>query len=174
MLKMNNGQIQVRNAEIFAIAAHGKQQYGFRPYYKHLKDVVRICEPYGTYAQTLAWLHDVLEDTNCESEQIVQVFDTEIAYDCQLLSDPPGSSRKVRKQLQNIRLSDPETPRMVLVVKAADRLANVRHSCLGNQEMLAKYRDEHDQFRKACRRDGLCDDIWSELDNRINGTWKDL
>lgn len=164
----------VRDAEIFAIAAHGNQQYGFHPYYKHLKDVVRICEHYGSYAQVLAWLHDVLEDTACKTEQLVQVFGTEVAYDCQLLSDPPGVDRKTRKMLLNIRLADPETPRMVLVVKAADRLANVRHSMLGNSSMLEKYRSEHQQFSNACKRAQLAEPIWEELDQRIYGVYKEF
>ncbi len=171
---MDAMRIKVREAEIFAIAAHGNQQYGFHPYYKHLKDVVRICEPYGSYPMILAWLHDVLEDTRVKSEQIVQVFGSEIATDCQLLSDPPGVTRKERKQLLNIRLSDPETPRMVLLVKAADRLANVRHSCLGNSTMLEKYRAEHEQFSRACKRQNLAETIWLELDARIHGCYKDF
>ncbi len=170
---MNHQDPTVNFAEVFAIAAHGNQQYGFHPYYKHLKDVVRIVENYGSYAQVLAWLHDVLEDTTCKSEQIVQVFGTEVAYDCQLLSDPIAPTRKERKQLLNIRLADPETPRMVLIVKAADRLANVRHSSLGNTVMLEKYRTEHEQFQRACYRDHLCDPIWQELTGRIYGTWKE-
>ncbi len=169
---MDNGRIMVKHAEIFAVAAHGKQQYGFHPYYKHLKDVVDIVSEYGTYAQTLAWLHDVLEDANCVEEQLIHVFGMEVARDVRLLSDPPGASRHERKRLLNLVLGDPETPRPVLMVKAADRLANVRHSCLGNESMVTKYRDEHEAFRLACYRDRLCDKIWDELDARISGTWR--
>lgn len=167
-------------AEIFAIAAHGNQQYGFHPYYKHLSDVARIVHKYCDHADdfddamTLAWLHDVLEDTQVKPEQIIQVFGQEIATYCQLLSDPPGLTRADRKIALNRVLSNPETPRCVLLVKAADRLANVRHSCLGNSTMIEKYRAEHPEFRKACFRAGLCDDLWHELDSRIAGTWKEF
>lgn len=170
---MDNISILVRHAEIFAVAAHGNQQYGFHPYYKHLKDVVDIVKPYGNSAVVLAWLHDVLEDTNCKAEQLIQIFDMEIARNVALLSDPPGLTRSDRKLALNIVLADPETPRQVLIVKAADRLANVRHSCLGNEKMITKYRFEHESFRNACYRDRLCDHIWNELDARIARVWKE-
>ncbi len=167
-------QKMCREAEVFAIAAHGNQQYGFHPYYKHLKDVVNICEPYGSERIVLAWLHDVLEDTNVKMEQLVQVFGMDIAGYCKLLTDPVAPTRAERKKLLNIVLGDPETPRSVLLVKAADRLANVRHSCLGNSTMLEKYRDEHEAFRDACYRERLCDPIWLELDRRLKGTWNEF
>ncbi len=169
---MDNMKHMVRDAEIFAVAAHGNQQYGFHPYYKHLKDVVDICEPYGAERQVLAWLHDVLEDTTCKQEQLIHVFDPLIARYCYLLSDPVAPSRTERKKLLNVVLSDAETPSSVLIVKAADRLANVRHSDLGNTIMIEKYRKEHFSFKTACYRDRLCDQIWNELDCRIAGIWK--
>ena len=169
---MDNLKVLVKYAEIFAIAAHGNQQYGFHPYHKHLKDVVDICEPYGAERQVLAWLHDVLEDTNCKMEQLIHVFGLSTANLVKLLTDPDAPTRSERKLLLNVILSDPETPSSVLIVKAADRLANVRHSCLGNNLMLEKYRKEHQSFRNACYRDRLCDPIWQELDCRIAGIWK--
>jgi hypothetical protein len=56
------------------------------------------------------------------------------------------------------------------VVKAADRLANVR-SCLVDQHngMLAVYRKEHPTFRRAAYREGLCEPLWRELDALLNG-----
>lgn len=168
------GRIMMREAEVFAIGAHGNQKYGFFPYYKHLKDVVRICEPYGTYRQTLAWLHDVLEDTTVTMEQLTQVFGTDVAYDVKLLTDPEAPTRAERKRLLNIQLGGTETPSSVLIVKAADRLANVRQCSHGNIEMLEKYRAEHQQFKFHIYHERLCDPIWFELDNRINGSWNEF
>jgi guanosine-3',5'-bis(diphosphate) 3'-pyrophosphohydrolase len=54
---------------------------------------------------------------------------------------------------------------LLLVVKAADRLANVR-ACLGDHKrsMWEFYCSEHPVFRTAAYRAGLCDSLWSELD----------
>ena len=54
-----------------------------------------------------------------------------------------------------------------LVVKAADRLANLRESIKPgekNEKMILKYGGEHLGLRAAAYRPGLCDPIWSELD----------
>ena len=168
---MDETSRMARLAEVFAIGAHGNQKYGFQPYYKHLKDVVRICEPFGQYRVTLAWLHDVLEDTTVQMEQLVQVFGTEVAYDVAMLTDPEAPTRTERKRLLNIKLGGPETSSSVLIVKTADRLANVRMCSSGNTEQLEKYIAEHSDFRNAVFRSRLCTELWHELDCRIAGTW---
>ena len=50
-------------ARAFALAAHGDQMYGARPYSFHLDAVVRLLSPYGIEAQVIGYLHDVVEDT---------------------------------------------------------------------------------------------------------------
>ena len=54
---------------------------------------------------------------------------------------------------------------LALVVKAADRLANVR-CCVADQRrrLWEVYRNEHPCFRQAAYRDGLCEPLWTELD----------
>ena len=54
---------------------------------------------------------------------------------------------------------------LALVVKAADRLANVR-ACIADRkrDLLDVYRDEQEAFRRAAFRPGLCDALWTELD----------
>jgi len=59
---------------------------------------------------------------------------------------------------------------LALVVKAADRLANLRESSKpGSEKQLAKYRGEHPEFRKAVYRPGLCEPVWAEIDAAVGG-----
>ena len=53
---------------------------------------------------------------------------------------------------------------IALVVKAADRLANMR-ACLADkkEDLLAVYREEFPAFQQAVYRPGLCDAIWTAL-----------
>ena len=53
-----------------------------------------------------------------------------------------------------------------LIVKAADRLANMRASESGKREdLLAMYVQEYTEFKQAVYRENLCDDIWLALDD---------
>ena len=58
---------------------------------------------------------------------------------------------------------------LALIVKAADRLANVR-ACVadGNQRLLEVYRSEHPTFSRAAYRPSLCDTLWAELDSLLS------
>jgi hypothetical protein len=85
--------------------------------------------------------------------------------------DPPGPRRKERKAAAYAILAevDASTPRrLALVVKAADRLANVR-ACLrdANEGLLAMYRREHHDFAHAVSRQGLNDAFMNELDELL-------
>lgn len=153
-------------AREFAIGFHGDQKYGTRPYSFHLDAVAGIAEPYGDLARTVAYLHDTVEDTACTLEEIRGRFGDLAARCVAILTDEPGESRKVRKDKTYAKMagvSGDETT--ALVVKAADRLANLRAS-IGDDDtrLIGIYRSEHPAFRKAAFRPGLCDDLWAELD----------
>ena len=49
------------------------------------------------------------------------------------------------------------------MVKAADRLANIKASLETNQKKLNLYLEEHEQFYAAAFRPGLCDPLWEEI-----------
>ena len=54
---------------------------------------------------------------------------------------------------------------LALVVKAADRLANVRNCVLDDRRgLMTVYRREHASFRRSAYRAGLCEPLWAELD----------
>ena len=162
----------VSEARAFAVAAHAAQRYGEQPYAVHLDAVAALVVPYGEVAQLIAYLHDVVEDTEVGLELVAERFGQAVADGVALLTDEPGADRRERKGKTYAKLAAVSGPgELALLVKAADRLANVR-ACVagGRADLLRTYRDEHPLFRVSAHRPGLCDAIWSELDALVSGT----
>ena len=85
--------------------------------------------PYGEEAQVVGYLHDVVEDAGVSVERIREGFGDLVAECVALVTDPPGLDRAGRKARTNAKLAKVEgRARLALVVKAADRLANLRAS----------------------------------------------
>jgi (p)ppGpp synthase/HD superfamily hydrolase len=161
-------------AREFAIKAHGDQKYGDEPYVVHLDEVHKIVQDcsFGAYFQTVAYLHDTIEDDpNTTYWDIQREFGTNVANCVDMLTDCNNStrtmSRKARKRMtyEKVRWM-PNTGQYepVLVVKAADRLANLRRG--GKNDMYAR---EHDMFSLIYYRKGLVDYLWLEMDAIISG-----
>lgn len=156
----------LEEARSFALTAHASQKYGDRPYAFHLEAVVELLLPYGTEAQVIGYLHDTLEDTEVTENDIRIRFGERIAECVSLLTDSPGANRAERKAATYARLSTVgRASELALVVKAADRLANVR-SCVADQRrgLWEIYRKEHPCFTRAAYRERLCEPLWAELD----------
>lgn len=156
----------VSRARAFAIDAHGDQRYGDQPYSVHMDAVAGLLESYGEDAQTIGYLHDVVEDTSVTVNRVREEFGELVAQCVKLVTDEPGTNRQERKTRTNAKLSAvPDDLRLALVVKAADRLANLRVSTLGGADSkLEMYRREHAAFREAAFRAGLCDGFWAEME----------
>ena len=153
-------------ARAYAVAMHGAQRYGDHPYVHHLDAVVAVLEPFGAEAQTIGYLHDLVEDTDATVDDVRQRFGDLAAACVALLSDAPGATRKERKARTYATLalvSGPEE--LALLVKVADRLSNVR-SCVadGLGDLWETYRGEQQAFKSAAFRAGQCDALWSALD----------
>jgi guanosine-3',5'-bis(diphosphate) 3'-pyrophosphohydrolase len=158
-----------QQARAFAISAHGEQKYGDRPYSFHLDAVAAIAKPYGEDAVVVAFLHDTVEDTQATIQEVEAKFGPKVAACVSLLTDEPGANRKERKAKTYAKLAEVHGPNeLALVVKAADRLANVR-ACLADRKrsMWELYRSEHPVFRQAAYRAGLSESLWSELDSSL-------
>ncbi len=156
-------------ARAFAVAAHGAQRYGEHPYAHHLDAVAEIVRPFGESAVVAAYLHDTVEDTQATLDDIESRFGAHVAACVALLTDQPGANRQERKARTYAKLAQVSgVLESALVVKAADRLANVR-ACVrdGNTRLLGVYRGEHDAFRRAAHRQDLCEPLWSELDTLL-------
>ena len=159
-----------QKARSFAIEAHGEQKYGERPYLYHLDAVAALAAPYGSEAETVAYLHDTAEDTLTTLEEIGQLFGPRIAACVALLTDEPGTNRKERKATTYAKLAKVHGPNeLALVVKVADRLANVRACVMDHKRDLWElYLSEHQVFRKSAYRTGLCEALWIELDSLLS------
>lgn len=64
-------------ARSLALYKHKDQRYGKHPYSVHLQAVVDLCHKSET--RTVAWLHDILEDTDMEYDTILDLFGIHIA-----------------------------------------------------------------------------------------------
>jgi hypothetical protein len=156
-------------AREFALKAHGDQKYGDRPYSYHLDAVTDILRGFSETAQIIGYLHDVLEDTATARSEIQAVFGPKVTEAVALLTDEPGETRRERKEMTMRKLAaihgDLE---VALIVKAADRLANIR-AChdFNRPDKLEMYAQEHASFARAVFRPGICDSLWCEMAERI-------
>jgi guanosine-3',5'-bis(diphosphate) 3'-pyrophosphohydrolase len=153
----------------FAIAAHGDQRYGARRYAFHLDMVATILQPYGAQAQIVGYLHDTLEDTRATRDQIEAAFGPHVAACVAILTDEAGADRKTRETLTYAKMAEVRGElELALIVKAADRLANVRACAAdGLERKLTMYREEHVALRAAAYRRSICDALWHELEHAL-------
>ncbi len=162
----------IQKAKQWAITQHGEQKYGQHPYSFHLDAVAALANPFGELAEVVAYLHDVVEDTDITVEQVSAKFGELVASCVAILTDEPGKDRKERKAktYQKMAMVTGEEE-LALIVKAADRLANVRACVQDNHErLLAVYKAEHPVFVQAVYRVGLCESLWDELNIILNST----
>lgn len=135
--------IDLVEADAFAEAAHrGQTRAGGEPYVEHARAVRRILEeefpePVDDATLAIALLHDVLEDCDVHPTVLLERFGREIQEGVTLLSRnirTLGLERGPRIYWSGIRRG----PRSVRLVKAADRLHNVRAPDPGD-ELREKY-----------------------------------
>ncbi len=78
------------------------------------------------------------------------------------VTDEPGEDRKTRKARTYQKLRGDE---LAIILKLADRIANVEASLLNNPRLLAVYREEHAHFEEL--REGCCsamaEQMWTHL-----------
>ena len=148
----------------FAIAAHGNQKYGDKPYWRHLQEVEDILKEYGfdsTDYQAAAWLHDVVEDTAVSIDDIHEHFGVEVSKLVWAVTGV-GHNRKTKqasilKKLHNTKLACP--------LKLADRIANLER---GIQEgtpggLFAMYHKERTDFEKVVRKH-VPEEMWERME----------
>lgn len=156
---------EVEKAKEYAILKHGSQKYGNHPYSYHLEKVAAYLVPFGTEAQIIGYLHDIVEDTDTSLADIKEEFGMFVAMCVSILTDEPGRNRKERKTNTYIKydLVSMELE-VALVVKTADRLANIENSISERGgSYLSMYRKEYAGFKAAVYREGLCDDLWHKM-----------
>lgn len=154
------------------------QFYGEQDYVVHLDEVVEILRSFGFKKAPIAnfvelvfdtgYLHDVIEDTSETLDSLSEEFHIYVAKAVQNLSDVEAPTRKERKRLTNEKFItfsvDIIDELIALIVKPADRLANMRQSFSDKSRMMKVYYKEYPDFREAAYREGVIDDVWKELD----------
>lgn len=161
----------VERARDFAIKWHGDQKYGNEPYIVHLDHVNEITRRFELpiNIQIAAYLHDILEDTDCIFEEVWDEFGWEIAQLVFLVTDEDGDNRRERKQKTYPKISS--NPGAVLL-KICDRLANIEQAKQNNIGLFNMYKREHNEFLDglciAGTRYGLMGEMVGELDNLLN------
>lgn len=163
------GPKRYAEARMVAVQAHGNQVYdGMFPYSKHLDDVVEVLKEFGYAGRFIiaGYLHDSLEDTALSYNKIKNYFGTDVAEMVYSVTDELGRNRaeKQAKTLDKIRLN-PDA----IVLKLADRIANVRHG--GKIKM---YVEEYPEFstrlyrhRSAHFKEYGDSSMWAELERLL-------
>ncbi|TAK97630.1 MAG: bifunctional (p)ppGpp synthetase/guanosine-3',5'-bis(diphosphate) 3'-pyrophosphohydrolase [Rhodospirillaceae bacterium] len=162
-------------ARAFAYVAHLGQQYGEAPYITHLDHAVDVLHRFGVHSELesdifeATYLHDTLEDTKVEFQDLVNIFGLDVALLVDAVTDQLGANRKEchRKTYPRIRRAGAKA----LKIKLADRIANVETSVRShNKSKLAMYKKEHREFREALMANSHSDSIermWMYLDNLL-------
>lgn len=162
----------VLDALRFAANAHKTQKYGEFPYIHHCASVVYILQHFGVTDETVLTagaLHDVLEDTTTTHWELVKSFGDRVADIVLLVSNPhkkiqfyghteyyfefeEWDNREdvinlqllTRKQKHEIQYPKIVTSQDAILVKLADRIANVETG-----EKRDMYKKEYAFFRNT-------------------------
>jgi (p)ppGpp synthase/HD superfamily hydrolase len=130
----HTGMDVVRKAQVYAMAAHAavgqRRKYTNEPYIVHPAEVAKIVA--GVPGSTpdmvaAAWLHDVVEDTDCTYTDVHMAFGADIAALVGWLTDvskPEDGNRAVRKARD--RAHTAEAPAEAQTIKLADLISNSR------------------------------------------------
>lgn len=158
-------------AKAYAELKHAGQIHGTRPFTTHLGEVVSALHEFGHLDDDLtaaAWLHDVVEDTPVTIEEIYTEFGQRIGDLVDALTDGPGATRVEKKQKPYTTIPNVNG---AVIVKLADRIANVRHTIADTEpeaeKYYAMYKREHAGFCKALGGTGEAADMWQLLDSLL-------
>ena len=136
------------NAKILAIRMHGIQEYDKFPYYKHLQDVENVLLRFGfnQYDDLIvcAWLHDILEDCPISYNDIKKEFGEYIAEVVFCVTDELGRNRKEKHSKTYPKICNNEGS---LIVKLADRIANIENAKRTRNKIFEMYKQEHQEFK---------------------------
>lgn len=151
-------------AKRFAALVHHGQKYGTHPYTYHLEHVEMVLNRFDFHDTRLlisAWLHDVIEDTSISYDKLRSGFGEEIADIVYSVTNEMGRNRRERYDKTYPKIRDNHSG---LIVKLADRIANLEFSKGANTNFITMYEKEWPAFEAA-----LYDP--EESDKRIIKMW---
>ena len=131
------------NAEQFATHWHGAQvrKYTGEPYIEHCREIVEILKtvPHTKEMIAAAWLHDVLEDTECDWFDMLTEFGEQVTEMVLMLTDYDKNTgnRAVRKAADRGRLGAASAE--VQTIKLADLISNTKSIAEHDPKFAAVY-----------------------------------
>lgn len=135
---MNSDHVIVKQARCFGVQYHDNM-YGNQPYVYHLDAVAfKVAELGGDVtAQTVAYLHDVLEDTDATDHSISELFGQDVLKFVQLLTKPEGTEFDTFGY--HTYIDDVRSHPVPHLVKIADTLCNLEECIRTNDNRRFKY-----------------------------------
>lgn len=158
-------------ARQFAEVYHAKQvrKGTGEPYTRHLEEVVQILDEAGiddVETRILAWLHDVVEDTDATFTDLHQTFGRHTSINVWWLTDTPKEfgNREIRKLIDAERMS--KAPNACKAVKLADMISNMKTIVKYDRDFARVYLNEKDHLLH-CLSKGLPSPY-----SRVNKLWQ--
>jgi (p)ppGpp synthase/HD superfamily hydrolase len=134
---------KVELAKALAFHYHKDQKYGEHPYSKHLEDVamnVKLLTEGSVDLLCVAYLHDILEDTEIDSEVIVELFGSEVLRAISSLTKYTEFGETYEEYIEKV-----SSNKIALQVKYCDTLANLSQSIAdGDIKRISKYTKQLD------------------------------
>jgi len=159
-------------AGAFALERHGEQEHGCLKIGDHLRDVVaNVRKHYDPHVNSrspeeliaAAWLHDIVEDTSTDPEEIAKRFGDSVEEVVSLLTDKAGRNRMERHlRTYHMIRRDPDA----LLIKLCDRRHNHERSIKHGERYAVMYRDEYVYFKFALWTPHKFKALWEELDDQ--------
>ncbi len=138
----------VNLAKALAFHYHKDQKYGNNPYTVHLNDVVDNCRLlYGDNETILcvAYLHDILEDTDIEPDLIGDLFGSEVSIAVAYLTKQSQFGQTYKEYIEKVKSNE-----IALKVKRCDTLANLWQSAVDvDYKRIQKYSRQFDLLSDA-------------------------
>jgi (p)ppGpp synthase/HD superfamily hydrolase len=109
-----------------------------------------------------AWLHGTVDKSGVTMNDITREFPGFIASMVDAVTSAQGKTREERNSATFSRIK--ERGGMAIVLKLADRIANVEEAISSNDISLSMYGEEYSEFRDALHEPGMADAMWEHLD----------
>lgn len=132
---MDAEEILYRKAYDLAEKKHrGQTRIGGEPYITHPEEVARIVREhgYGIEVQITALFHDLLEDTDTQEQEIMEIGGRKVLDAVKILTKKKGYV--MQEYIDGIRENQ-----LAFTVKGADRLHNLRSAMCTDEKFKRKY-----------------------------------
>lgn len=166
----------IMRAKELAFKYHEGDKYGIYPYTFHLNQVYNVLKFFGVKDELIlaaAWLHDVIEDTECLYEDLFEEFGKDLADLVYLVTDKRGKNRRERQEKTYPLIAEDQRAR---ILKLADRIANTTQSQHEKEKQWLMYEKEYEYFKETLNILGhihdnsltpIQDAMWAYLDELI-------